>query len=375
MAGLLLSTAAAFTATAYAVVSCRFLNVAFRSDTGDFEQYFLNQQAAEYSGRTGETTYRTGIGLFKWLRPVDSLGADWTNGQCAGYSESMLQQMANPMFDAARVFGVLAALMAFVVLLWSIGTSCLALNRIQIVLFSICCCLGTVSSPLTFLFTKSSLCETLFLTRECSIDEGALVMIVGSILWLITSVISVLYMRETELSTAKASFGDDGDNDDERLTPEQQGKLAGELARQKMVAKQQAKAAARAAETGKTHADDNRNWKKPISTVGNKPRETGPVVYQEQAPPPLPPRELPRPSARSRLEQAVYAAKMSRTQQAILNRQPRSSGMAQERQARSVTTARATITVDDVTKQDEMEVFFTPPRRRPPPKEVDLYEV
>ena len=190
--GLLLATGAAFVATTYAVASCRFLVVSFESDTGHFEEYFVNEQQVD-AGRN-RLAYKAGVGLFKFLRPNDV--ADWSEGVCTGYQELMMDELADPVWGTARFFAVMAVMMAAVVLFWTAGTACFGLNQIQIVLLGVCCLLGCVSSGMTFLMGRSGMCQDLFLTRDCKIDEGGLVMIAGTILWFIAFLVSVVYMKE-----------------------------------------------------------------------------------------------------------------------------------------------------------------------------------
>ena len=68
-AGLLLSCCAAFSATCYAVASCRFLELTFETDQGSFENHFSTNPV---SGNRWHF-YRASIGLFQWLRPVDAI--------------------------------------------------------------------------------------------------------------------------------------------------------------------------------------------------------------------------------------------------------------------------------------------------------------
>lgn len=170
--GLLLSTAATVTATMYGVGSCRFLAVTFSSETGGFEEYFNNLRAQQ-SGQN-VIRYKAGIGLFQWLRPFRALGEDWSEGSCAGYQESMRNEISNGFFEAARLFAVLAIIMAWVLFFWAMGMLCLRFNRIQTIAFAVCAGLGTIFASLTFLLLQSPLCQQTFVTRECTVDEGDL---------------------------------------------------------------------------------------------------------------------------------------------------------------------------------------------------------
>lgn len=185
-AALLLSIASALAATMYGVASCRFLLLEFESTTGDFEAYFSLSQRSE-----DETiiTYKTAVGLYQWLRPTtvssSSSSSNWDDGTCAGFQETMRMELTDVYFDAARSFGVFAVLLAMLMTIWIFGLACLEMNRIQLWLFCALALVCAVSSGLTFLLFRSSLCTTEFISRSCSIDEGGLIMIAATILWMV----------------------------------------------------------------------------------------------------------------------------------------------------------------------------------------------
>jgi hypothetical protein len=250
--GLLLSSTAAFTATIYAVTSCRFLVVSFRSATGDFEEYFINTSSQAAGGDA--IFFKSGIGLFKWLRPttVDVGGgeSDWSSGACAGYQESMLNNglSDNPFFGAARLFSVLAVVMALVVFVWTIGTAIFAYNRLQIVVLNACCFMGTACSGLTFLLSRSAMCATLFVSRSCKINEGGLVMIAGIILWIISSLISVAYMRGTPVWDRNLDGKD-------CIISAEKARLGGQIARRRLEAKAKTRATEKRLSAGTSPSD------------------------------------------------------------------------------------------------------------------------
>lgn len=210
------------TATLYAAASCRFLVVTFRSETGDFEDFFSNLQNAEAGRPTAE--YKAGVGLFQWLRPF-SKESLWSDGSCAGYQESMLQQISDTMFETARFFGVLAIVFSFVIVIGTLQMFCLEFNRLQIILFCFIAMMGTFCCGMTFMLTKSALCDGLFLESQCELDEGGLVMIAGALLWLATFVLSAVFMRPSNSDTAP------------RLSKSERSKIAAEIERQERLKK------------------------------------------------------------------------------------------------------------------------------------------
>jgi hypothetical protein len=188
-AALILSTSAALAATMYATASCRFVVIRFSSNTGGFEEHFGTNRGGTDNG---SVQYKAAVGLYQWLRPYDP--ALWSTGACAGYQQTMLASISDTYFEAARTFGVFAVLMAVVKVCWIFLSACLDMNRFQAILFCVLSFVGTVSTGMTFMFHKSSLCTTQFLTRECEVDEGGLVMIAATVLWLITFMVSVYFV-------------------------------------------------------------------------------------------------------------------------------------------------------------------------------------
>jgi hypothetical protein len=188
-AALILSVSAALATTMYATASCRFVVITFTSDAGGLEDSYSGGSRA---GATDAVTYKAAVGLYQWLRPKDPI--DWSEGSCAGYQQTMLAQISDTYFNVSRSFAVFAVLMALFMTAWIFLTSCLDMNRIQRYLFAVICFVGMVSTAMTFFFRKSALCETEFLTRDCTIDQGGLVMIAAVLFWLVTFFIAVRFV-------------------------------------------------------------------------------------------------------------------------------------------------------------------------------------
>ncbi|GAX20887.1 hypothetical protein FisN_7Hh208 [Fistulifera solaris] len=200
--GLILSGAAAMTTTLYAAASCRFLVVTFVSETGDFETFFTNIQEAA-SGRP-TATHKVGIGLFQFLRPFRQ-DSHWSDGSCAGYQETMLQEMSDTPFETARFFAVIAIVLSFILVIWELLMIFVEFNRLQISIFCFIAMLGTLCCGMTFMMMKSAICNTVFLESECEVDEGGLVMVAGSLLWFATMVLSAAFLRPSEVLSSPLS--------------------------------------------------------------------------------------------------------------------------------------------------------------------------
>jgi hypothetical protein len=190
------------TTTLYAAASCRFLVVTFVSETGDFETFFTNIQEAA-SGRA-TTTHKVGIGLFQFLRPFRQ-DSHWSDGSCAGYQETMLQEMSDTPFETARFFAVIAIVLSFIIVIWELCMIFVEFNRLQITIFCFIAMMGTLCCGMTFMVMKSAICNTVFLESECEVDEGGLVMVAGSLLWFATMVLSAAFLRPSEASSSPLS--------------------------------------------------------------------------------------------------------------------------------------------------------------------------
>jgi hypothetical protein len=180
--------------------------VTFTSTQGGFEETFSDR-----NDRQGETAsrYKLGAGLFQWLRPFDAsdgadgngTGGDWSDGYCVGYQSTMLTGISDTAFEAARGFAVFAVLLSVIVTLWSMLSACIMWNRIQIRLLNACLLAGAVCTGLTFLLKKAAICQTAFLDRECSIDQGGLMLVAAVILWMAAFVISVIFFKPEQMES------------------------------------------------------------------------------------------------------------------------------------------------------------------------------
>ena len=189
-AGLLLASCAALVATTYSVASCRMVVLTFRSDSGNFEQTFSRFNSVQTDSLR---EFKTALGLFQWLRPNDD--RDWDEGTCVGYQQSMKEEFSEKYFEMARIAGSMSVLLGIVVVLWAVVNSCIAWNTWQIIILSTVLLSGTVAASLSFIFLRSDLCNNIFPDSSCSIDEGGLVLIAGTILWLSGFLITVIFMR------------------------------------------------------------------------------------------------------------------------------------------------------------------------------------
>ena len=189
---LMASACAAMAATIVATMSCRFVTVSFTSSSGGLEDYFAsgNRDVNETP-----TQYTAGVGLYQWLRPNNpEATSDWSEGACAGYQETMLASISDQIFEVARTFSVFAIIMSVVETCWVFFTSCFEMNKLQVIMFCGLSAIGTISTAMTFLFPFSSICQTEFEARECTIDQGGLIMIGAVVLWLITFCLSAFFV-------------------------------------------------------------------------------------------------------------------------------------------------------------------------------------
>lgn len=206
LSGLIVSCMAALSSTMYGMASCRFLFVDFQSDRGGFGEFYLDPTP------DGEpVTYRAASGLYTWLVPFES--TDWSDGSCEGYTELQREHFSDDMFEASRIFGILSVLGGIGMTGWTLFLSCLSLGKFQIWAMSLGLFLLTIFVGLTFLLFQSSLCKDLVSYQnesygsECTLDQGGLVAVAGSVLWCVSFLISVMYIKPPESDMA---FSPDG---------------------------------------------------------------------------------------------------------------------------------------------------------------------
>jgi hypothetical protein len=197
--GLILSTCAALAATMWGVASCRFLIVDYTTDRGDFSDLFGDPTADG-----NPVPQRVGAGLFSWLVPHDVDGSDWTDGQCAGYTERQREHFGDSIFEAARIFAVFATLSGIGIVLWVMFLACLSLGRLQVWLTSAILGCVTIFVALTFIIFQSTLCTDLVSNQDesyetkCTMDQGGLVVIAAAIFWAVAFLICVMYIKPPE---------------------------------------------------------------------------------------------------------------------------------------------------------------------------------
>lgn len=204
--GLTLTCAAALAVSMYAFASCRFLKVDFDSDRGGFAEFYLDPTS------DGDVVrYRAGIGLYTWLKPFDE--EDWSQGQCTGYTALQRETFGDIVFEVSRIFGVFSVLGGIGVTAWTFFLGCLSLGRCQIWSMSLLLFLITGSTGLTFLMSISPVCQSLTaglddsFTSKCSLDQGGLMTIGGTLLWGVAFLICLVYIKSPE---ADLVFTEDG---------------------------------------------------------------------------------------------------------------------------------------------------------------------
>jgi hypothetical protein len=252
---LLILTVAALAATSYGTASCRLVVVTFASvGKYSFEEHFAPDHTT-VSDQVHEL--KNAIGLFHWLRPVmqmpssseqtDNSGTtatsnyyyDWTKGACAGYQQSMLDVLLaddnrdSLYFTIGRILAITALLLCCGLVLWVWSTACLALtNRFQgclllgLALVGAVCTAGAVGCAL-----RSPMCAAdsdLFARPpSCSIDQGGLVLLGASLLWLSTAMIAACYI----LPAIPTGADDDDEWREQQATPPHGGRFSSQRQR------------------------------------------------------------------------------------------------------------------------------------------------
>jgi hypothetical protein len=181
----------------WGVSSCRYLYVDFRSDRGDFGEFYKDPTA------NGEAvTYRAGAGLFTWLVPFES--SDWSEGQCAGYNQLQQEVFGDTIFQVSQVFAVLSVVGGVSMTAWTLFLSCFSLRKLQIWAMSLGFFLLSCFVAFSLLIFQSALCQDLVsyqnpsYTSKCTLDQGGLIAIAGSILWFVAFLICVVYIKSPE---------------------------------------------------------------------------------------------------------------------------------------------------------------------------------
>jgi len=200
--GLIVSSICALAATMYGMASCRMFYIDYTTDRGDFSDFFRDPTADG-----NPVLQRVGAGLFSWLVPSteDRNGdsnLDWTDGQCAGFSESQRNFFSDNIFEVARIFAVLSVLGGMGVVLSIFLLTCMSMKRFQIWMLSTVLGFIAIFVCLTFLILRSTLCNDLVSYQnesyetKCTVDQGGLVLIAASIFWIVAFLISVVYIKD-----------------------------------------------------------------------------------------------------------------------------------------------------------------------------------
>ena len=203
MVGLISSSIGALCTTMWGVSSCRYAFVDFDSDRGDFGEFYLDPTP---DGPVIQ--FRAGVGLFTWLEPFDS--TDWSQGSCTGYTELQTNLFADTTFEVARIFAVLSVLTGIGVVIWTLFLSCISLGKYQIWTMSTIFGVEAIFVALTMLIFASDLCHDTLVAQlsdggtdnqyeaGCTLDQGGLVVIAAILLWCVSFLISVMYVKPPE---------------------------------------------------------------------------------------------------------------------------------------------------------------------------------
>lgn len=351
------SSAAALAAVGYGVASCRMFVVTFTSNQGCFDDFFDIYGNGGNVLNDDTVACKTAIGLYQWLRP-NSGGSEWDDGSCVGYSQSMRDKLSDPLFETARVCGIVAVMLAIMIVIWVFFLSCIEMNKCQVWLLRICAFLGTIASGLSFLINLSQVCTSLFESQSCTIDSGGMAVAAGSILYFATLVLSIFCVKPLSLeqqqqrnaqltpTTMNGSFdGSDVSND----------KLSKELA------------------AAKSRRSNQRSlWRKAYSE-----RDTTTSSSSRSAPS----------SSRSAPARGFFGGRNQRQQRQTASgrRRPQSApamtGLAQPQRSGSFDNnsissqpswatprpprPKERVTIDDISNGNEMEVYISHHRRRP----------
>jgi hypothetical protein len=187
--GLFATVAGGFAATSYAFASCRFVVISFVSTQKDFE-YAMG--VGDPNGGDSTRNFRIAAGLFTWS----------DQGQCMGYRQTMLEEMSQsssgPIFEAVRIMAVLAILFSITMLVWIILMTTLSMRRIELWSQRIGLGILVLLVGLSFLTFSSALCSDSVGDRSdvvCTLDQGGLVAIAATILWIVGLLISIVFVR------------------------------------------------------------------------------------------------------------------------------------------------------------------------------------
>lgn len=139
-----------------------------------------------------ERDFRTAAGVFAWS----------DEGRCQGYKYGMLDELTqngNNLFEAVRVMAIVAILLCVMMVCWTLLMTTLSMQRWELwaqrLVFVVLALLVVLSLPLTLL---SSLCSEEVGDRSdvsCTLDQGGLVAIAATTLWLVGLMISSTFVK------------------------------------------------------------------------------------------------------------------------------------------------------------------------------------
>ena len=184
------------------VGSCRFLFVDFTSDRGDFSDMYTDPTADG-----PPVQYRAGVGLFTWLQPFDN--SNWSDGQCTGYNQVQLSHITDDYFEIARIFAVFSVLAGIGISIWTLFLSCLSMSRCQVIVMSLVFFAMIIFAGLSGVVFLSRMCTNALVafqsenyTASCTVDQGGLVIVAASILWCVSFLLTVIYIKPPESDVA-----------------------------------------------------------------------------------------------------------------------------------------------------------------------------
>lgn len=156
------------------------------TESGNFDTLFHEQG-------TGESLEieNTAAGLFQWLYPGDT----WDVGTCVGYSTSALAIISDPIFEASRFLIVMAIVLGGMATCWVLSMACLMLGVVQIWILGGLQLLQVILVSFAFLVKQSGLCHNVGQDTSCRLDEGGAMAIAAAILWFVTFLVTVFYVK------------------------------------------------------------------------------------------------------------------------------------------------------------------------------------
>mmetsp|Transcript_957 Transcript_957/g.1189 ORF Transcript_957/g.1189 Transcript_957/m.1189 type:complete len:334 (-) Transcript_957:295-1296(-) len=186
---LLAGTASGLGATVYAFAACRFVFVSFTSRWGNINEVLDIETDA---GGNEYRDFRVSGGLYSWLTSEDA--KRFEPGSCTAFTPDMMESLSDPYFDVIRIIAVAAVLLSFMMIVWLFLLLTLSMGKVEIFFMKLCYVTLTALIGSTFLVFKTNLCNDVGESTECTLDEGGLVAIAGSILWFVCFLITCFFI-------------------------------------------------------------------------------------------------------------------------------------------------------------------------------------